>query len=342
MLIGEDRAFLRYVHDWLKNYLPGARCSSANTITSYRAALNALIDYFVQARGVPINQIRVEDITPAALSGFVDWLAQTRRLNAQSIRTRTAAVRSFVAYCALIDASLSPLESSLGKVKLPRRDAQQPTDMTTKALAAILAVIDTGTRAGARDHLAIVLLFEAGLRVQELVDLRLGDINTEDGGAILTVHGKGGKIRTVATSQKTGDYLRRYIADHHAGNPPRTPLLFTIHAGQPTKMSVDTPQKSIKRYADQARENSPDIPASVHPHSLRHLRATTLYRRGVPLSVIARILGHASVNTTQIYATPDMEMMRAALKSAGPQPTAPPGPPNPDQEIILRRLAGLK
>jgi site-specific recombinase XerD len=315
-VISEERPFLGFVHDFLKDYLPKTRSLASGTVVSYRASLNLLIDYLGCEMGIPIAQIKVEDINASMLSGFIHWLSEHRSLSAPSIHTRLAGIKSFMGYCALIDCSLSPLVVSLSKIRSPRQKKERLEVMSESAFSAVLDAVDMTSKNGPRDHFIMVFLFETGIRIQELIDLKVGDVRIKDGNAYITVHGKGSKIRTVVTQKRIAGYLIRYI-DHYHPKDIRDltcPLFFTIHGGQKTNMSADTPQKFMKRYADMARVSCPEVPISVHPHSLRHLRATSLYRRGIPLSVVGKLLGHVSVDTTQIYATADIEMMRAAIE----------------------------
>jgi len=81
-------------------------------------------------------------------------------------------------------------------------------------------------------------------------------------------------------------------------------------------MSPDTVAAFLKKYADQARHSCADIPESVHPHQFRHTRAISWYRNGVPLILVSELLGHADINTSQIYAYADTEMKRKAISKA--------------------------
>jgi site-specific recombinase XerD len=343
--IDKERGFFHYIHDYLKVYLPNMRVSSPNTITSYRTALNLIIDYMEQVRGIDAARLRVDDLSVDTVAAFLGWLHSGGRSPA-TCNLRLSGVKSFVSYCALCDSSYIPLNAALGKVR-PIRVSGKPLEvMSEEAFAAILTAIDTTTKNGVRDHLIIVLLFETGIRVQELVDIKVGDVCIEVECATITVTGKGRKTRTVLAQKRVAEYLRSYYDARRQSYlmTADSYFFYTIRNCEPTKMSVDTPQKFIKRYADKARESCPEIPRSVHPHSFRHLRATSLYRRGVPLSIIGKLLGHASVDTTQIYATADIEMMRAAIEASGPvagmdaiSMTIPEG-----DSAMLRRLSGLQ
>ena len=102
----------------------------------------------------------------------------------------------------------------------------------------------------------------------------------------------------------------------HAGNYNNEALFFfTKIKGQIGKMSEGNVERFIKQYANHASQECHDFPKSTHPHMFRRTRATNLYQSGVELALIARILGHASIETSKTYATPSMEMLREAMES---------------------------
>ena len=84
-------------------------------------------------------------------------------------------------------------------------------------------------------------------------------------------------------------------------------------------LSTDAVAAMLKKYGDQARRECAEVPERVYPHLIRHTRAMHLYRSGIPLSYIAEFLGHASMNTTEIYASASVDMLHAALKKTHPQ-----------------------
>ena len=131
------------------------------------------------------------------------------------------------------------------------------------------------------------------------------------------------------------------ISRFHANSDNRTndPLFYSIRSGLPQMLSTDTVSVMLKHYADAARETCPEILKRVHPHLVRHTRATHLYRSGMPLSYIAEFLGHASVTTTEIYASASTEMLREALEKADPEMTQE--IPSWKNEESLKKLCGL-
>lgn len=143
----------------------------------------------------------------------------------------------------------------------------------------------------------------------------------------------------------TVNHLLNYLKIFHPDYKNRMDdyLFYTTSHGERHPMSRDTVQLFMKNYGKAARKICPDIPEQVHPHQLRHTRAVHLYRGGMPLSILSEFLGHASEETTRIYAYADTEMKRKAIEKATPKTI--PGNETPiwdaSDDAVLRKLAGL-
>jgi len=140
---------------------------------------------------------------------------------------------------------------------------------------------------------------------------------------------------------KTVAHVREYLKRFHSRSDDdlRQPLLYSFRSGAPHKLSTDAVGVMLKNCAKSARNNCSDVPERVHPHLFRHTRAMDLYRAGMPLSYIAEFLGHANMNTTEIYASATVEMLREALEKADPD-LAREIPLWKDEES-LKKLCGL-
>lgn len=179
---------------------------------------------------------------------------------------------------------------------------------------------DRTTTQGRRDAVLLSLLYDTGARVQELVDLKVCDINLNDT-VTVTLTGKGGKSRIVPVMAPTGELLRQYIEGAGLSHPSksRTPL-FTNRGRQPLTRAGVT--YILKKYASQAQASGvKDISGEITPHWLRHSKAMHLLQSGVNLIYIRDLLGHSDVSTTEIYARADETMKRKALLEAYKSPT---------------------
>ena len=193
----------------------------------------------------------------------------------------------------------------------------------------------------------MILLYDTGARIQEILDLKLKDILLNDQNPSIYLTGKGNKTRAVPMMDKTIAHFDEYMQIFHPkGHLNKDEFLFyTQIKGLKGRMSDDNVACFLKKYAESARKTCPEVPIRMHAHLFRHTRAMHLYQVGIPLSYIKDFLGHVSVNTTDIYASTDISMMRAALEKIdrreGEQ-VSKEAPIWQDNEELILKLCGLK
>ena len=180
-------------------------------------------------------------------------------------------------------------------LRSPRAWASLPKFLSLEEVDRLLAQPDVATPRGLRDKALIEVLYATGLRVSELVGLRAGDLNLEDG--YLTCIGKGDKQRMVPLGQEAIGWVRRYMRDGRAAllKKKTSPWLF-VNARDGGALSRVGFWKVLKAYGIGA-----GISRELSPHVLRHSFATHLLDRGADLRMIQVMLGHADLSTTQIY-----------------------------------------
>lgn len=334
--------FFSLVRTWLTSYLPRTRRLSPHTIRSYKTALNTLVTYLRQTRGLDLTEIGFEAIDHTTICGFTTWLLEVQHLSAASANQRLAAIKSFLSFCAAEDPALVAIWLDIKQVRPVRVPARAPDALAMPAVEALIRAPGQHTRRGLRDTTLILLLFDAAARIQEVLDLRIADLDTTAGSARVVLTGKGNKSRTVPIMDKTGRHLDQYVDEFHAGAPDPDALLFyTSRAGQHHQMSQDNISYLLNKHAATARAECSEVPERVHAHQLRHARAMQMLRADVPLPHIKEFLGHADIATTSIYASADNQMVREAIqKAAGTAPDLAPTWEG-DDDLILR-LAGLK
>ena len=175
--------------------------------------------------------------------------------------------------------------------KLPRT---LPKSLTEADVESLLAAPDVTTPRGERDKAMLETLYASGLRVSELITLKLPQVSQDMG--VVRVLGKGSKERLVPLGEEALACVRRYVAVARpallAGKPSND-LFVTAHGGAMTRQSF---WQIVKRYASQA-----GLKASISPHVLRHAFATHLLNHGADLRVVQLLLGHSDISTTQIY-----------------------------------------
>ncbi|MDX6551255.1 MAG: integrase/recombinase XerD, partial [Gaiellales bacterium] len=250
------------------------RGASPHTIEAYK---RDLIDLGAFVEHVDPDLIEVSVLDDYALA------LQDRGLSPATVRRRLAAVRAFLKHRAREGGRADAGKS----VALPRLGRRLPEPLTPAEAEAIVTSPD-GSARGLRDRAMLELMYGAGLRVSELVSLRLSDIELEE--ALVRCMGKGAKQRVVPTGGRAIEAIRIYM---HRGRPylgrmQRGDILFLNHRGQGI-----TRQAVFQLVRDHAREAG--IEKIVTPHTLRHSFATHLIEGGCDLRSVQEMLGHASI-----------------------------------------------
>lgn len=190
----------------------------------------------------------------------------------------------------------------------PRLGRALPSSASPDKLLELLSIPDGTTPRGARDRAMLSLTYAAGLRVSELLQLSLGDIDLRAG--VITTLGKGKKMRVVPVGQIALEHLEAHLALREP--IPNCPLLFPGRGGR--QLSRVAFWKIVKRYAALA-----GLPADFHPHSLRHSFATHLLQGGADLRTVQVLLGHVSIATTEIYTHVSTAHIQSAHAAAHPR-----------------------
>lgn len=193
--------------------------------------------------------------------------------------------------------------------------------VSVEGIQTLLAIPDASTPAGRRELAVLSLLYDSGARVQELVNLTVGDIRLANP-AIARLTGKGGKVRSVPLLTGNVKILSAYMRDHQRRLERKDDALFFNHSGQ--RMTRGGINYILGKNADEARKVHPElIPEKITPHCLRHSKAMHLLQAGVNLIYIRDFLGHTDVKTTQIYARADVTLKRQAIEAANVVKTDP-------------------
>jgi len=274
-------------------YLRDVRRMSPNTVESYARDLAALAA-FAEKRGLDAAALDRRE-----LDAFVRSL-MAGGLSPRSTARAVACVRGFYKFLAVEQQRES---SPADDLRAPRAWAALPKFLDLDEVDRLLAQPDIATPRGLRDKALISVLYATGLRVSELISLKVGNLHLEEG--YLTCIGKGDKERIVPIGQEATDWVKRYLADARTKLAARSsPWLFVNARGGP--LSRVGFWKLLKEYGLKA-----GITRTISPHVLRHSFATHLLDRGADLRAIQMMLGHADLSTTQIYT----HVLEARLRS---------------------------
>ena len=288
---------------------------SRHTVLSYRDAIALFLRFIAAERHRSVISLDIADLGPATVIAFLDHLEKQRGNCPATRNARLAAIHAFARYVAAHAPEHMATCQSLLAVPFKRSTTRVVEYLEGAEFRAMLEAVDPKSRQGRRDRALLLTFLNTGARVQEILDLRPTDIQL-DRPLRIRLFGKGRKERLCPLWSQTADALRAVVTDATLGDQS-TEKLFRNRRGEPlTRFGVG---HILKAYARRAQASTPSISRKrVHPHTMRHTAAVHLLQAGVDLVSISHWLGHASVETTNRYATIDLETKRKAVEKAGP------------------------
>ncbi len=345
-MIIKDTTFFKTIRGFLTVHLPKQKCASPNTIKSYRDTLNLLLKFLEDIQNIPLHRASFSDLDHKTIGAFLDWLEDSRKRGISTRNQRLMAIKSFFKYAVLVDATQVSFQAESKKVPVKKTPSTIVEYLSADGLKSLLSQPNMKDDRGQRNQVLMILMYDAALRCQEILDLKVQDINLNATSPTILVTGKGRKMRSVPITMKTVEHIKRYMQKFHPQRAEHQDdyVFYTIMHRERRQMSCDNVARFIKQYGTSARQKCREIPENVHPHQLRHTRAIHLYRGGMPLVVLAEFLGHSSIATTQIYAYADTEMKRMAIKKAKGEELVdiPMEAAWQTDEEMIKRLYGLK
>jgi integrase/recombinase XerD len=307
--------FSKYLTGFLVNYLPHEIGASKNTISSYRDTFVLFIQFMEQIRNINVNKLAIKDVTKQSVVEFLDWL-QVERKNSNATRNlRLAAIHSFFKYIQYsVPDNLYEYQSILS-IKVKKKEKPTINYLTLDGIKLLLEQPDRTTLKGRRDLALLSLMYDTGARVQEIIDLTPAALHL-DKPTTIRVTGKGNKTRIIPLLEGQVRILRSYLSDNNLIKPHTGsyPLFFNSRKEKLTRAGI---AHILLKYSDKAKqENQQLIPDKISCHVIRHSKAMHLLQAGVNLIYIRDILGHVSVETTEIYARADSRQKRHAIEKA--------------------------
>lgn len=293
------------VQNFFQTHLPVERHASRNTIIAYRDSLKLFLQFAAETTGTDVDQLGMDALEPDMVRGFLVWLDQTRHCNARTRNHRLAALKSFARYVA--SAAPEHLDRCRRVRELvPARFEHPPIHyLDDDEVRALFQTIDAGS--APRDCALLLLLYNTGARVQEIVSLDLADLRL-DSVALVTLEGKGRKQRTCPLWPRTVDALRAWIQNRGDHDGP----LFLNRLGQ--RLTRSGLAWILRKYASRL-DSSPRHTSKVTPHVIRHTTAMHLLEADVDITTIAAWLGHAQLATTHGYVEITLRMKQKVIAS---------------------------
>ena len=273
---------MKYLEDFIK-YIELEKNDSEYTSINYREDIESFLEYCKN------NKIDYLKITYKQARNYINFLYEEKENKSTSISRKISALRSYYRYIAN-----NGIENySFQLLKLPKKGKRLPKFFEYNELEELFDVPDLNTSLGQRNRLILEMLYASGVRVSELVNIKVEDINMKD--ETIMIFGKGKKSRVVCFNDVTKKYLKMYIDDgRYRLDVDNSPYLFLNYKGG--KITTRGVEKILNEIIDKTALNK-----HITPHMLRHTFATHLLNEGCDLLSVQELLGHASLSATNIY-----------------------------------------
>lgn len=300
---------------FLTSYLPGEKGVSKNTIASYKDTFILFLTFMKEEKGIPADKLMLKHVDKEKVMDFLDWIEEKRLCCTATRNVRLAALHSFFQYLQYqIPENLLEWQRILS-IPVKKTEKASINYLSLEGIRLLLEEPDRSTRKGRRDLALLSLMYDSGARVQEIIDLTPSMVRL-DVPCTVKLIGKGNKSRIVPLLDVQVKFLKTYMSENKLLEQYANmyPLFSNSRKEKFTRAGVNY---ILAKYAQQARQKNPSlIPKKLSCHCLRHSKAMHLLQSGVNLVYIRDILGHTSVQVTEVYARTDSRQKREAIEKA--------------------------
>jgi integrase/recombinase XerD len=304
----------RTVRSFFSEYLTEQRGVSRHTVLSYRDTLILLLRFVAASKHRNPATLDLEAISPEIVLAFLNYLEQERHNKTSSRNVRLAAIHAFFRYVATHAPERMEQAQRILGIPFKRTRTGTIDYLEEDEIRAVLECIDRSTSHGRRNYALLAVLFNTGARAQEIVDLNACDLQLDPPPQV-TLFGKGRKRRICPLWPQTAQVLKQFAEAAQLDMRSNTPLFRNQRGQRLTRFGLGY---ILSKCIQSSAVKCPSLANKrLHPHSARHSTAMLLLKSGVALVDISHWLGHVSVNTTNRYASADLEMKRQAIARAG-------------------------
>lgn len=309
--------FAWHLSSFLVKYLSGEKNISKNTIASYRDTFRLFLLFCEEEKKISPDRITLSSLTKELVMEYLDWLEKKRKCCIATRNQRLSSMHGFLRYVQRQSPeNLFEIRRILG-ISSKKTPGTIVSYLTEEELKILFRQPDVKTKQGKRDLVLLTLMYDSAARVAELVDLKVKDIRLVSP-AVVTLNGKGNKVRQVPILGKTKELLSGYLEEHKKYPWPvaisDTPVFYNQKHQKLTRWGISY---ILDKYVEMAKEDTSfTVNFRVTPHVLRHAKAMGMLKAGINLIYIRDFLGHSNIVTTEVYARADSEMKRKALEES--------------------------
>ena len=308
----KENTIAHWIMRFMLDYLATVRNCSPQTRKSYRDAYRKLLPYVAKKCGRSVDVLRVADVSRDRVLSFLDHLERDCGNSARTRNQRLAAIMSLAKYISTQSPEHVEWFGSLRSIPSKKTTNRLITYLEREEMDAIMSAPDSSTERGFRDRVMLRFLYNTGARADEVAKMKVRDVHfsaNKGETGVVDIMGKGRKQRRCPLMKTTEDELRAMIGSRTADSP-----LFVGRQGHPmTRYGI---HRLVAKYAKAAARNIPAIADKrPSPHTIRRTTATHLVEAGVDVNTVRAWMGHASIETTNVYVEISMDAKVKAMEA---------------------------
>jgi site-specific recombinase XerD len=328
----------KYMNSFFNDYLSIQRGLSGNTILAYRDSLKLLFCFIADQSKKSVEDLLIEDLDQKAILDFLDHIETTKACSIKTRNARLSAIRTFFKFIAREEPVLLHQAQTVRSITKKREPHKAMDYLNNSEMSSILSSIDLRSKTGARDKALLLLMFNTGARVQEVVDLKLADLRLDSCEQVKLL-GKGRKQRACPLWKDTVKALKLYLKTRSDRHKTQNSLFLNANGDELTRFGI---RYIIKKFVSIAAKKCFSITnKNIGPHTLRHSTAMHLIQSGNDINMVSIWLGHADINTTHCYIELDLEMKKNMLANASPPEAGSIENPEWKKDAVLSWLEAL-
>lgn len=316
--MNDNLVFGKRLKEFFLEYLPKSKGCSRNTIKAYQFAFIAFCKFLDSEYNIKSGELDLDNFTYEVVNAFLLW-SVNNNVSDSTRNQRQSALNSFAKYLLNLHPELQYELTKIINIPVKKAKGKVVSYVKLEGIDEILKQVDKCAKNGHRDYLILSLMSFLGLRVSEVITLRVSDISYSSP-PHLVVTGKGNKQRQLPLSEKLITAIDNYLIASNIGNISNNHRLLFPNKNL-TMMTRQNLSHLVEKYSSAAREkmqsdgrNFEVIPEKVTPHMLRHSAAMNMIvEKSIPLLVVKEILGHTSIQATEIYAQATRNQVREAV-----------------------------
>ena len=316
------------------------RVKSPCTVRAFTITMNLYVEYLTRIQHINIRSFSFKKcFCRGMIEKWLRWLEGERKGAPQSCNVRLSNLRSFLRYLSVENYKYMDLYLASTNVEYRKTVETKISGISKDAVNALLKSIDTTTEVGLRDCILWQMVYLTGMRISEVLSVKLKDLNLKVIDPYVTIIGKRSKVRSPYLPKVLVDNLKVYIlrvfGKEHDGN---SFLFFSRVKGKNQQMTVKGAENRLKKNAAVAHKKCKDVPLDLRPHMLRHSFASHLIDDGANVIQVSELLGHKDISTTMRYLDVSFKQTESAMISIESETIRNISPKWEDDETLLPKL----